>query len=199
MNHADFLPPFRREGRGLPFGRRQRGVGIGDRLQDMRLAGGHGDLRHQARLGEFGVEPGVAAGRGIEELRIGQVPGVRPDIAQEQRLAPAAMAEDHVGDKAGSGRHLVRRPRRDQAAARHFGIDTARAFDGGVGRVAVAEDGHRGLAGVALRRQRARLMPTRGKRRCQMQKLARKILVNEKDLHSAASSSRKAAAINSRV
>ncbi len=200
MRHGDLPALFGRKGRGLPLGRRDRRVGLGDGLQEMRLARRDGEARHQAMRGELGIEAGIEAGGRIVELGIGQVPRLRPDLAQEQRFAPAAMTEDDIGNEAGLGAHLIRRACDDQAAPRHFGIGPGDALDGGFRRGAVAQDRHRRLPVVPLRRQRPHLVAARGQRRRKVQELAGKVLVDEENPHPASSTeSWNAAAISSRV
>ena len=134
---------------------------------------------------ELGIEIEVLPLGVVIILEIGDVAGLGPDVLQKQVLAPAGIDHHHVGLEALSGQLLG--PVRDAVGAAQA------RDDGGVAvlirRVLRTGDG---IVGIVLHaRDRALLdhpeahdlVPLGDEAPGQAQELARKILVNESDLH----------------
>ena len=184
MDDRDLAAQFRLEAVGLIARRRQCRIGLHHRLDQMRRARDGAEARILDRAADLGVEADIMAARAIHQLGIDQQPRLGPDFLQEQGLAPAGMAEDHVGAVAMA---VAQRPRaacRLQATRREFGEGPARRRRyGDFGRGLVAHDAHRAVAAVLLVRQRQHIMAARRQCGGQMRELAGKVLVDEQDLH----------------
>ena len=117
------------------------------------------------------------------QFGIDQQPRSGPDLAQEQRFAPAGVAHDHVRRIVVPVAQCAGTARRHPAAFCHLRIGAAQPLHLDVPGPCVFERPHRGWALVRLACQGQHLVAARRQRRRQMRKLARKILVNEKHLH----------------
>ena len=138
------------------------------------------------RAREFRVEIEMRIAREVIQLAIKPQPRLGPDIAQEERLAPAGMGEDHVGRIAAVAQVRRRAPAR--LAARHLGVEIhqprvqrlARAFRQGIG------DHPHALPCPRLldpQRERHAMMAHPRQPGGEVLVLPRKILVDEKDVH----------------
>jgi hypothetical protein len=101
VDHVDLLAQQFGEGVRLPARGRDAAPGVHETLQHDDAAGA--DLVGLAeRVGshDLRVEADVEASGAMEELGVEQDRDVRPNVADEQRLAPAAMADDEIRRKA---------------------------------------------------------------------------------------------------
>ena len=185
MDDGDLAAQLGRKAVGLITGGRDGRIGLHHRLDQMRRPRD----RHEAHLvpvgADLGVEAHILAAGAVHQLGIDQQARVGPDLLQEQRLSPARMADDDVGVKPVPVAQRTCAPRRQQAAFRMVRIGPAQ---GAVGlhrrRRLVAQGPDRAGPLVVLIRQGQDLVAARGQGRGQMRKLARKVLVDEQDLHS---------------
>src|SRR5690606_9370528 len=151
-----------------------------------------------AAWADFRIKADIMATGAIQQLGIDKQFGFGPDLTQKQRLTPTAVAEYHIG---GIVVLIPQRPagaRGQPAAIGH--LTEGPAQHGGqfqVGRRLVAHNLDRRSSLVLFIRQGQHMMATRRQRRRKVQKLARKVLMDEQDFH--ASVLRKAASIRQRV
>ena len=97
VDHLDHRLQQRRVGARLPLCRRQPGIGMQQGLRKICPARLRAEQLCEAIDLEFRVETDIATNATIVKLGIDQQLGFGPDFFQEQRLAPAGMAEDHIG------------------------------------------------------------------------------------------------------
>ena len=122
MQHGYARAHFRRIEIALPFGWRIAPVSRFEAQQIDRVA--HPQAAAVIRrAGKFGVEIGVDTGMMIEEFEIAQQRGVGIDVLDEQRLAPAAVADDDVRRHALRLQHAERFRDRLAMPHRDFEID----------------------------------------------------------------------------
>src|SRR5690606_36418062 len=126
----------------------------------------------------------------------------RKDLAQKQRLTPAAVRNNDVGHELLLGAQLRAGTCDGGAPFRHLVIGLADSLGCGRFGPAIVDDRHRRLSLVALDRQRHHAVSARLQRGGEVQELAGKVLVQEQDVHARApapGASPNAAAISSRV
>lgn len=187
MGDGDLAVELARIGRALPLGRREAEVAFGERQQLARVLGPEIGQAVDPELGEFRVEMDVLALLPVKVFAVDDQSGPRKLRAQRQRLAPAAMGHDHVGDEARSFEG-VERVEHLLGPAR-LGIEPAReGMDRGVPDILemVALQPH---ATDAARRLRAdRGDPVRGigdEGLREVAELGREVRMDEQDVHGA--------------
>ena len=181
MDHLDLGAEEFRHGRALPRGGRDAAVHVGQPVQQVGVLGADAQAGVDAAGRELGVEGDVVAFPAVVPLDEMQLPCAGPDVAQEQRLAPARVDADDVRREAALAQG--QRGACGPFAAQDLGLELARpGVD--VGRAAaqdlVARAGHTGqIACRGLQHQRTDFMAGLHQGRCEVNVLARKILVNE--------------------
>ena len=187
VHHRDALAKRLGEGAGLPACGRNAGIRHLEMQQVVDIL--HPQARHLARVArvELGVEPHIGTLRMVKKFAIDAQPRPGPDILQTKALSPARVRHDHIGHKA-LCTQLQGRPQGRLGPdglglqVHHPGVNVRRtAARGAVGHHAHALP----LRGrILAHRQRPDRMLRVGRQgRRQMQKLARKALVDKQDIH----------------
>ena len=115
MHHGDLAPQLGGVGRCLPFGGTQRHIGAFQLQAHRQIAHPHPRTFAKGTLQrEFRIKSDVRAAGLIVEFAEHAQPRLRPDLLQEQRLAPARVRNDHIGGipllRQGIRRLVNRRP-----------------------------------------------------------------------------------------
>ena len=186
MDHIQHLPQRGGKGRGLPRRGCHPRIGVQHGLAQMpRSALGDHDLIKAGRV-EFGVKAHIRAAPAIVELGIDQQLGLGPNLFQEQRLAPAGMAKDHVGHITALLAQVQCSAGDRDAPVAHLRVIAAQAGGCGVNRLrgvfVFQRFGGRGAL-VAKIGQGKAIMPKAGKFWGKVQELAGEILVNKQNFH----------------
>ena len=149
----------------------------------MRVLGAQTRLPRQARLTKLWIKIEIEPLGRVKKLQQLQYSGPWPHVLQEQAFAPARVGDDDIGPEpfraqplGGGGARL---------AAQHLGLEIRRPWmypaAGAPLRVVTVHGDIRQPRAVDA--QRSHHMTRALKRRRQVFKLARKVLVNEKDIH----------------
>ena len=103
MPHGDLVLKHAGKGRALPRGRRDPGVAFGQCQRGRGILQLQRDMAVHADGGKFRIEADVAIRLAVEEFAVNDQAGLREDRAKRQRLAPAGMRDDDIGNEAGRG------------------------------------------------------------------------------------------------
>ena len=143
----------------------------------------------KAGRAKFRIKPHIRAAAFIVKLGIDDQLCLWPDLFQKQRLAPAGMADDHIGGVALVVAQLQCGACHRYAAVAHQGIVSPQTRGRRINfcrLVFIAKNRDRRRTVVAKIGQRQTVMPALGQFWRKMRKLARKVLMHEQNFHGAA-------------